>query len=168
MSKLILVNADLCAIQVGFNSKSDRISAKFRGEGVTKMRSLWMKIAAAAATSAVMATSTAAAAAAPAQPAAPSAWMMLASLSPAAGPAVAACGSAAAAAAAQGASGCVLPVGEAAPVGVAPPPGPPPPPPPVGVAPAFTGELLPFLLWFALIAVALGVSGGSGAPNSPA
>lgn len=128
-----------------------------------------MKIAAALATSALFAASTAASAttAAPVQqPAAPSAWMMLASLSPGAGPAVAACGSAAAGAAAQGAAGCVLPVGEAAPVGAVPPP--PPPPPPMGAAPAFTGELLPFLLWFALIAVALGVSGGSGAPNSPA
>jgi hypothetical protein len=94
--------------------------------------------------------------------------MLLSALSPgAAAPAVATCGaSAAAATAAQGATGCVLPVGEAVPVGAAPPP--PPPPPPVGVAPAFTGELLPFLLWFALIAIALGVSGGSGRPNSPA
>ena len=138
------------------------------------MRSSLMKVAAAVATSALFVASTAANAATPApvrQAAAPSPWLVLTALSPASTPAVAACGSAAAAAAAQGAAGCVLPVGEAAPVGVAPPP--PPPPPPMGVAPAFTGEMLPFLLWFAVIAVALGVSGGSGAgtvstPNSPA
>ena len=137
------------------------------------MRSSLMKVASVLATSALFAASTAANATTPApvqQAAAPSPWLVLTALSPASSPAVAACGSAAAAAAAQGAAGCVLPVGEAAPVGVAPPP---PPPPPMGVAPAFTGEMLPFLLWFAVIAVALGVSGESGAgtvstPNSPA
>ena len=138
------------------------------------MRSSLMKVASVLATSALFAASTAANATTPApvqHAAAPSPWLVLTALSPASSPAVAACGSAAAAAAAQGASGCVLPVGEAAPVGAAPPP--PPPPPPMGVAPAFTGEMLPFLLWFAVIAVALGVSGESGAgtvstPNSPA
>ena len=45
---------------------------------------------------------------------------------------------------------------------------PPPPPPYVAGAPVFNGEVLGILVWFALIAVALGTSGTSGAPNSPA
>jgi hypothetical protein len=48
------------------------------------------------------------------------------------------------------------------------PPGPPVPPPVVATtAPGITGEVLPFLLWFGLIAVALGISGPSGRPNTP-
>jgi hypothetical protein len=31
-----------------------------------------------------------------------------------------------------------------------------------------TGEIIPFVLWFGLIALALTASGGNGAPNSPA
>jgi hypothetical protein len=46
-----------------------------------------------------------------------------------------------------------------------------PPPPPYGAAPGaaggINGELIPFLLWFGLIAVALTISGHSAAPNSP-
>jgi hypothetical protein len=46
-----------------------------------------------------------------------------------------------------------------------------PPPPPYGAAPGaaggINGELIPFLLWFGLIAVALTIS-DHGGPNSPA
>lgn len=44
-----------------------------------------------------------------------------------------------------------------------------PPPPAVAGAGAagVTGELIPFILWFALIAVALSISGSNGRPNTP-
>ena len=96
--------------------------------------------------------STAAAAAPPAakapvaQPQAPNAWLMLSALGPTRSVALGG-----AAAAAQPADG-------------------PPPPPAVAGAGAagVTGELLPFILMFALIAVALTISGPSGRPNTPA
>ena len=93
-------------------------------------------------------------------------WAILAATSGAA-PAAVMCGSAAAATA-QGPTGCVLPTLDAAA----------PPPAPIGVAPAapppaypgvgLTGELLPFILWFGIIEVALATSGSSSRPNSPA
>jgi hypothetical protein len=53
-----------------------------------------------------------------------------------------------------------------------------PPPPPLDVVPAapppayaaagLSAELLPFILWFGLIAIGLTISGQSGRPNSPA
>jgi len=101
------------------------------------------------------------------------AWIMLGALSatPGAmgsaaicGTAAAATAAAAAAAAAQPAPGCVFPQGVPGPVGAAPPS---PPPPFVAGFPAFGAELLPILLMAALIAVALGITGRSGEPNSP-
>lgn len=119
------------------------------------------KLIAASAALAMLASSTAAGAAQAPQRTDP--WAILAVTSGAA-PAAVMCGSAAATA--QGPTGCVLPALDAAA----------PPPPPLGVAPAtpppayagvgLSGELLPFLLWFGLIAVALATS-GSGRPNSP-
>jgi hypothetical protein len=44
----------------------------------------------------------------------------------------------------------------------------PPPPAYAGAGPAVTGEVLAFVLWFGLIAVALTISGKSSRPNSPA
>ena len=118
------------------------------------------KLIATSAALALLASSTAAAAAQAPQRTDP--WAILAATSGAA-PAAVICGSAAATA--QGPTGCVLPALDAA-----------APPPPLGVAPAtpppayagvgLSGELLPFLLWFGLIAVALATS-GSGRPNSP-
>jgi len=44
----------------------------------------------------------------------------------------------------------------------------PPPPPPYAAAPVINGEVIGILVWFALIAIALGISGPGGArPNSP-
>lgn len=118
------------------------------------MRSAPKKIAAIAASVALVVSSTVATAAAPApqaqpvQAATPNAWMVLSTLS--AGQGV---GLAGANAAAQ--------------------PGdvPPPPPPPLATRGAMSGgagELIPFVLWFALIALALTIAGPSGRPNSPA
>jgi hypothetical protein len=45
------------------------------------------------------------------------------------------------------------------------PPGPPPPPPAAGLG--INGEIIGFVVMFALIAIALGISGPSGRPNSP-
>jgi hypothetical protein len=81
------------------------------------------------------------------QPAAPNAWMMLSVLSPTRSVAL---GGAAA---------------------VAQPADVPPPPPPAVAGGAMAdgvGEVIPFVLWFGLIALALTSSGESGAPNSPA
>ena len=41
------------------------------------------------------------------------------------------------------------------------------PPPPYAAAPVINGEIIGVLVWFALIAIALGISGPSGRPNSP-
>jgi hypothetical protein len=117
------------------------------------MRS-FRKLIAFAASGALVASSTAAVAAAPApapaaQAHAPSAWMMLSLLSPVR---TVALGGASAA---------------AQPADVPPPPPPPPPYVAAGAGAHVTGEVLPFLLWFGLIAIALGISGPSGRPNSP-
>lgn len=109
------------------------------------MRSV--KVIAIAASAALLISSNAAAAAvtsAPTavaiQPAAPNAWMMLSVLSPTRSVAL---GGAAAA---------------AQPADV-----PPPPPPPEAAAGAgFNGELIPIILWFGLIAIALTISGSGG------
>jgi hypothetical protein len=146
---LICVNDNTCTNQGKLQSIFDSMWRNLQALGVTKMRPSGMKIAAIAATGALLAASTAASAApaAPAQQAAaPSAWLILSTLSPTADVAVG--GTATAAQPAEA--------------------GPPPPPPPVGAAPAFNGEIIPFILWFALIAIALGISGESGRPNSPA
>jgi hypothetical protein len=114
------------------------------------MRSVVKLVAAVAMSTSLIASSGAAAAGAPGpqvqQAQTPNAWMMLSVLSPTR--AVALGGAAAA----------------AQPADV------PPPPPPVAVAggPVITGEVIPFVLWFALIAIALTISGESGRPNSPA
>ena len=116
------------------------------------MRSATRKIAAIAASIALTASSAVAVAAPapqaqPVQAASPDAWMMLSSLS-----GVQTVGLAGANAAAQ-------------------PSDVPPPPPPPGAAGGMAGgagELIPFVLWFALIAVALTIAGPSGRPNSPA
>ena len=42
-----------------------------------------------------------------------------------------------------------------------------PPPPPYAHGPIISGEVIGILVWFALIAIALGTSGDSGGPNSP-
>jgi hypothetical protein len=99
-----------------------------------------------AASVALVACSTAAAAATPAPqgPPAPNAWMMLSVLSPSGSVAL----GGANAAAAQ--------------------PQPVPPPPAYAGGPVLGGEVLAFVLWFGLIAVALTISGSSGHPNSPA
>jgi hypothetical protein len=44
----------------------------------------------------------------------------------------------------------------------------PPPPPAVTESPAINGEIIGFVVWFALIAIALGISDSGGRPNSPA
>jgi hypothetical protein len=105
------------------------------------MRLVPKTIAAIAASAALLGSSTLAAAAQSAQAATPDAWMMLSTLS--AGQSV---GLAGANAAAQ-------------PTDV-----PPPPPPPVaaGAMADGAGELIPFVLWFGLIAVALSISGSGG------
>src|SRR3954447_864904 len=115
------------------------------------MGSVSRKIASALASAALVASSTAAVAAAPtpqapaAQTQAPNAWMMLSAMS------------STRAIALGGANAAAQPADV------------PPPPPPGYVAggPALSGELIGFLVWFALIAVALTISGESGAPNSP-
>jgi hypothetical protein len=116
---------------------------------VVKMRSMAIVLAASAAllvnstqaTAATTATPTAAAT----QPAAPDAWLMLSVLSPTRSVAL---GGAAAA---------------AQPANV-------PPPPPAEAGAGFNGEVIPFVLWFGLIAIALTISGSSGGvaqqPNS--
>ena len=106
------------------------------------------KLIALAASAALVASSTAAVAAAPApqptQVQAPSAWMMLSALGPTR--AIALGGAAA-----------------AQPTDV--PPGPPPPPAAAGFG--INGEIIGFVVMFALIAIALGINGPSGRPNSP-
>ena len=117
------------------------------------MRSVTMKIASFLASAALLGSSGAAIAAAPASQApaaqaqAPSPWLMLSAMSSTRSIALA--GTAAAAQPAD-----------------APPP--PPPPPYAAGAPVFGGEAIGIFVWFALIAIALGTSGESGAPNSPA
>jgi hypothetical protein len=105
-----------------------------------------------AASAALVATSTAATAATPAhapaaQAPAPNAWIMLSTLSP------------------------TSPIALGGATAAAQPSDLPPPPPPAAAAmaggPVITGEVLPFILWFALIAIALTISGPSGRPNSP-
>ena len=113
------------------------------------MRSMPKKIAAIAASVALVASSTIAAAAPapqaqPAQAAAPNAWMMLSTLSGAQSVGLA------------GANAAAQP-------GDAPPP---PPPVPAGGMAGGAGELIPFVLLFGLIALALTISGPSGRPNS--
>lgn len=109
------------------------------------MRSVSKIIASAAAFGLVLGSTAAAAAPAPtttvAQPQAPNAWLMLTALGPTRSVAL---GGAAAA---------------AQPADV-----PPPPPPPEAAAGAagFTGEFIPFILMFGLIAIALTISGSSG------
>ena len=101
---------------------------------------------------ALVGTSTAAVAAAPpasapaAQTQAPSPWMMLSAMS------------STRAVALGGANAAAQPADV------------PPPPPPPGYearGPAISGELIGILIWFALIAIALTISGPSGRPNSP-
>ena len=108
------------------------------------------KLIALAASAALVASSTAAVAAAPApqptQAQAPSAWMMLSALGPTR--AIALGGAAAA----------------AQPTDV--PPGP-PPPPPAAAGLGINGEIIGFVVMFALIAIALGINGPRGRPNSP-
>lgn len=114
------------------------------------MRSVTKLAAYAAALGLVLGSTAAAAAPAPppapiAHPQAPSAWLMLSVLGPTRSVALGG-----AAAAAQ------------------PEDGPPPPPVVAGAGGArVTGELLPFILWFGLIAIALSISGSSGRPNTP-
>jgi hypothetical protein len=139
----------------------EQLSVADRLRGMADMRTV-RKLIATSAALALVASSTAAAAAQSPQRINP--WAILAATSGAA-PATVMCGSAAATA--QGPTGCVLPTLDAAA----------PPPPPVRVAPAapppayagagLSGELLPFILWFGLIAIALATSGSS-RPNSPA
>jgi len=125
------------------------------------MRSLLKTTAGIAASIALVASSTAAVAAAPTPAAtagyqAPNAWMMLSVLSPSGASVL---GSASAAA-------------QPADVPPPPPPGPPPPPPVAGAMSGGVGELIPFALWFGLIAVALtitdkeGLNQAVGSPNS--
>lgn len=115
------------------------------------MRSMPNKIAAIAASLALVASSTVAVAAPapqaqPAQVATPDAWLVLSSLSAAQTPGLAA----ATAAAAQ--------PGDA----------PPPPPPPLAAEgmSGGAGELIPFVLWAGLIALAITIGGSSGAGSS--
>jgi hypothetical protein len=104
-----------------------------------------------AASAALIASSTAAVAAAPApqpvQAQAPSAWMMLSALSPTRSIAL------------GGANAVAQPADV--------PPGPPPLPPQAAAGLGVNGEIIGFVVMFALIAVALGISGESGRPNSP-
>jgi hypothetical protein len=127
---------------------------------MTVMRSVLKRTAAIAASIGLMASSTAAVAAAPAPaPAAyqaPSAWMMLSALSPSGATVL------------GSANGAAQP----AEVPPPPPPGPPPPPPVAGAMADGVGELIPIVLWFGLIAVALtitdkeGLNQATGSPNS--
>jgi hypothetical protein len=112
------------------------------------MRSVSRMIVSLAASVAFVACSTAAAAATPAPqgPPAPNAWMMLSVLSPSGSVAL----GGANAAAAQPQSDV------------------PPPPPAYAGGPVFGAEVLAFVLWFGLIAVALTASGHNGHANSPA
>lgn len=123
---------------------------KLLGRGVSDMRSA-RKLVAFAASAALIASSTAAVAAAPApqpvQAQAPSAWMMLSALSPTRSIAL------------GGANAAAQPADV--------PPGPPPLPPQAAAGLGVNGEIIGFVVMFALIAVALGISGESGRPNSP-
>ncbi len=123
---------------------------KLLGRGVSDMRSA-RKLVAFAASAALIASSTAAVAAAPApqpvQAQAPSAWMMLSALSPTRSIAL------------GGANAAAQPADV--------PPGPPPLPPEAAAGLGVNGEIIGFVVMFALIAVALGISGESGRPNSP-
>jgi hypothetical protein len=121
---------------------------------MTDMRLVPKTIAAIAASAALLGSSTLAAAAPapqaqPAQAATPDAWMMLSTLSAAQSVGLA------------GANAAVQPTDV------------PPPPPPVaaGAMGDGVGELIPFVLWFGLIAIALSISGSPGGsavitPNS--
>ena len=116
------------------------------------MRSVSMVVATSAALG-ILLSSTAAAAAAPAssppaaQPQVPNAWLMLSALGPTRSVALGG-----AAAAAQPAVA--------------------PPPPAYAGAAGINGEVIPFILWFGLIAIALTLSSSSGSaattPNTPA
>jgi hypothetical protein len=110
------------------------------------------KLVALAASAALIASSTAAVAAAPApqlaQAHAPSAWMMLSALSPTRSIAL------------GGANAAAQPADV--------PPGPPPLPPEAAAGLGINGEIIGFVVMFALIAIALGIKGESGRPNSPA
>ena len=123
---------------------------KLLGRGVSDMRSA-RKLVAFAASAALIVSSTAAVAAAPApqpvQAQAPSAWMMLSALSPTRSIAL------------GGANAAAQPADV--------PPGPPPLPPQAAAGLGVNGEIIGFVFMFALIAVALGISGESGRPNSP-
>lgn len=111
------------------------------------MHSVSKFVASAAALGLVLGSTAASAAPAPApvvQPQAPNAWLMLSVLGPTRSVALSG-----AAAAAQRDGGL-------------------PPPAVAGAGGArVTGELLPFILWFGLIAIALTISGPSGRPNTP-
>jgi hypothetical protein len=105
------------------------------------------------------------------QPASP--WAIL-TLTSGGSPAAVVCGTAAAAATAQSSAGCVLPTLDTAPVPVSSASAPPASAYVMPAAGGITGEVLPFLLMFGLIAIALTTSGPSGAsslntttPNSP-
>lgn len=115
------------------------------------MRSVSKFVASLAAFGLMLGSTTAAAAPVPAapvspvaKPQAPDAWLMLSALGPTRS--VALGGAAAAAQPADGPRGPAVAGAGAA-----------------GV----TGELLPFILWFGLIAIALTISGSSGRPNTP-
>lgn len=113
------------------------------------MRSVSEFVACSAALGLVLSSTAAAAAPAPsamaAQPQAPNAWLMLSALGPTR--AVALGGAAATA---------------------QPKDGPPPPPVVAGAGTArVTGEFIPFILWFALIAVALSLNNSGDRPNTP-
>ena len=112
------------------------------------MRSVSKFVASAAAFGLVLGSTAAAAAPAPApvaQPQAPNAWLMLSALGPTRSVAL---GGAAAAAQQDD--------------------GPAPPPAVAGAGGTrITGEFLPFILWFGLIAIALSISGPSGRSNTP-
>ena len=109
------------------------------------------KLVAFAASAALIASSTAAVAAAPApqptQAQAPSAWMMLSALGPTRSIAL------------GGANAAAQPADV--------PPGPPPLPPQAAAGFGINGEIIGFVVMFALIAIALGIKGESGRPNSP-
>jgi hypothetical protein len=118
------------------------------------MRPVLKTIASMLASGALVASSTAAAAAAPetpapaaqVQPQAPNAWLALSAMS------------STRAIALGGANSAAQPADQ-----------PPPPPPPGYVGgPVINGEIIAFGLWFALIIIALTISGESGRPNSPA
>jgi hypothetical protein len=119
---------------------------------MTDMRLVPKTIAAIAASAALLASSTLAAAAPapqaqPAQAATPDAWMMLSTLSAAQSVGLA------------GANAAVQPTDV------------PPPPVAAGAMADGAGEIIPFVLWFGLIAIALSISGSAGGsavitPNS--